>query len=59
MLPRDFGCRFAAALMKPAGQDVLQKWPVSKRVNLSGASDEDATLIERIDLVEGLHSPRA
>jgi hypothetical protein len=27
---------------------VLQKWQVSKRVNSSRASDEDATLIEKI-----------
>jgi putative SOS response-associated peptidase YedK len=38
----------AAALMNPAGEDVLQKWPVSKRVNSSRASDDDATLIDRI-----------
>jgi putative SOS response-associated peptidase YedK len=29
----------AAALMKPANEDVLQKWPVSKRVNSSRADD--------------------
>jgi putative SOS response-associated peptidase YedK len=40
----------AAALMKPADEDVLQKWPVSKRVNSSRASDEDATLIEPVRL---------
>src|SRR5476651_250393 len=38
----------ASALMKPTGEDVLQKWQVSKRVNSSRASDEDATLIEKI-----------
>ncbi|MGE5536319.1 MAG: SOS response-associated peptidase [Acidobacteriota bacterium] len=38
----------AAALMRPAAEDVLQKWPVSKRVNSSRASDEDATLVERV-----------
>jgi putative SOS response-associated peptidase YedK len=38
----------AAALMKPASEDVLQKWPVSKRVNSSRASDDDATLIEHL-----------
>ena len=43
----------AKALMKPAGEDVLQKWPVSKRVNSSRASDEDATLIDRIEV----HAP--
>jgi putative SOS response-associated peptidase YedK len=36
----------AAALMKPAGEDVLQKLPVSKRVNSSRADGDDATLIE-------------
>jgi putative SOS response-associated peptidase YedK len=41
----------AAALMKPAGNDVLQKWPVSKRVNSSRAPDDDPTLIERLDEV--------
>ena len=39
----------AAALMNPAGKDVLQKWPVSKRVNSSRASDENASLIEHLD----------
>ena len=36
----------AAALMKPPDEDVLQKWLVSKTVNSSRASDEDATLID-------------
>jgi putative SOS response-associated peptidase YedK len=40
----------AAALMKPAEDARLQKWPVSKRVNSSRADDSDATLIEKIDL---------
>jgi putative SOS response-associated peptidase YedK len=38
----------AVALMKPTDEDVLQKWPVSKRVNSSRASDDDATLIEPV-----------
>ena len=38
----------ASALLKPAGEEVLQKWPMSKRVNSSRTSDEDATLIEPI-----------
>ena len=42
----------AAALMTPAGEDVLQKWSVSKRVNSSRASDDDATLIDKIELPE-------
>ena len=35
-------------LLKPAGETVLQRWPVSKRVNSSRADDDDATLIRRI-----------
>ena len=38
----------AAMLMKPAADDVLRKWPVSKRVNSSRASDEDETLISQV-----------
>ena len=41
----------AAALMRPAREDVLQKWPVSKRVNSSRAPDDDPSLIERLDEV--------
>jgi hypothetical protein len=36
--------------MKPAGEDVLQKWPVSKRVNSSRTDDNDASLIEEVAL---------
>ena len=38
-----------SALMKAADEDVLQKWPVSKRVNSSRASDEDETLTEKVE----------
>jgi len=38
----------ASALMKPADENILQKWPVSKRVNRSREDGDDATLIERI-----------
>jgi hypothetical protein len=34
--------------MKPAAEDVLNKWPVSKRVNSSRTSDEDETLISQV-----------
>jgi hypothetical protein len=34
--------------MKPAAEDVLNKWPVSKRVNSSKTSDEDETLIIQV-----------
>jgi putative SOS response-associated peptidase YedK len=53
--PKDFeqwergDVKDAAALMKPAGEDVLQKWPVSQRVNSSKADKDDATLIEKAD----------
>jgi len=40
--------RDAAALMMPAGEKVLQKWPVSKRVNSSRTSDHDATLVDAV-----------
>jgi hypothetical protein len=35
--------------MKSATEGVLEKWPVSKRVNSSRAPDDDASLIEAID----------
>ena len=38
----------AAALMKPASEDLLQKWPVSTRVNSSRADRDDATLIDAV-----------
>jgi putative SOS response-associated peptidase YedK len=52
--PRD-----AAALMKPAAENVLLKWPVSKRVNSSRAPDDDPTLIERLDEVTATALPRS
>jgi putative SOS response-associated peptidase YedK len=54
--PKDFEqwerghVKHAASLMKPAGEEVLQKWPVSMRVNSSRADDNDATLIDKIEL---------
>jgi putative SOS response-associated peptidase YedK len=36
--------------LKPAPNNFLQKWPVSKRVNSSRADDDDPTLIEEIKL---------
>jgi putative SOS response-associated peptidase YedK len=41
----------ATALMKPADEDMLQKWPVSKLVNSSRADDSDATLVQKVDLM--------
>jgi putative SOS response-associated peptidase YedK len=37
-------------MLTPAPDDLLQRWPVSKRVNSSRAPDDDATLIEKIAL---------
>jgi putative SOS response-associated peptidase YedK len=37
-------------LLKPAADNVLQRWPVSKRVNSSRADGDDATLIDKIEL---------
>jgi putative SOS response-associated peptidase YedK len=37
-------------LLKPAPDDMLQRWPVSKRVNSSRAPSDDPTLIEPIVL---------
>jgi putative SOS response-associated peptidase YedK len=39
-----------AEVLKPAPNDYLQRWPVSKRVNSSKADADDATLIEPIEL---------
>lgn len=36
--------------LRPAAEDVLAKIPVSKRVNSSRADDNDASLIERVEL---------
>ena len=35
-------------LLKPAAEDALQRWPVSKRVNSSRAPDDDPTLIDKV-----------
>jgi putative SOS response-associated peptidase YedK len=40
--PKDGGI----TLLKPAPNDLLQRWPVSQRVNSSRAPDDDPTLIE-------------
>ena len=38
------------ALLKPAANDVLQRWPVSRRVNSSRAPVDDPTLVERVEV---------
>jgi putative SOS response-associated peptidase YedK len=39
-------------MLKPAANDVLRRWPVSKRVNSSKAPADDATLMEEVELRE-------
>jgi putative SOS response-associated peptidase YedK len=36
-------------LLRPAPNDLLRMWPVSKRVNVSGRGDDDASLIEPVE----------
>ncbi len=43
--------REAAAMLKPAAEDVLVRRSVSKRINSSKTPKEDATLIEEVQLV--------
>jgi putative SOS response-associated peptidase YedK len=38
-----------AQVLKPAPNDCLQRWPVSKRVNSSKVDADDATLIDRVE----------
>jgi putative SOS response-associated peptidase YedK len=37
-------------LLKPAANDYLQTWPVSRRVNSSRAPSDDPTLIEQVEV---------
>jgi hypothetical protein len=37
-------------LLRPAAEDLLQRWPVSKRVNSSREPDDDPKLTDRIAL---------
>ena len=39
-----------AGLLMPAANDVLQRWPVSRRVNSSRAPADDPSLIERVEV---------
>jgi putative SOS response-associated peptidase YedK len=38
-----------AELLRPAPNDLLRMWPVSKRVNVSGRGDDDPGLIEPVE----------
>jgi putative SOS response-associated peptidase YedK len=37
-----------AELLKPAGEDRLRMWPVSRRVNKTGTGDDDPTLLDGV-----------
>jgi putative SOS response-associated peptidase YedK len=39
-----------SALLRAAANDVLQRWPVSRRVNSSRAPADDPSLIERVEV---------
>jgi putative SOS response-associated peptidase YedK len=50
--PKDFASWLndgGAALLRPAANDVLQRWPVSWRVNSSRAPADDPCLIDRVE----------
>jgi putative SOS response-associated peptidase YedK len=49
--------RAGLEVLKPAANDVLQCWPVSRRVNSSRADDSDATLIDPVSS-DAAASPR-
>jgi putative SOS response-associated peptidase YedK len=54
LTPQQFGPwlnhEAGTAYLKPAPNDYLQRWPVSKRVNSSKADADDPTLIEQVKL---------
>jgi putative SOS response-associated peptidase YedK len=35
-------------LLKPAAEDTLRMWPVSRRVNKTGTSDDDPMLLDEV-----------
>jgi putative SOS response-associated peptidase YedK len=39
-----------AELLRPAPNDILRMWPVSKRVNKTGAGDDDPSLVEAVEI---------
>jgi putative SOS response-associated peptidase YedK len=52
--PKDFepwpSTKAGMQLLRPAPNDYLQAWSVSRRVNSSRAPDDDPTLMEKVDL---------
>jgi putative SOS response-associated peptidase YedK len=35
-------------VLRPAAEDRLRMWPVSRRVNKTGSGDDDATLLDEV-----------
>jgi putative SOS response-associated peptidase YedK len=46
--PRWLAGSNATEMLKPAPDDYLEVWPVSRRVNSSRAPNDDPTLVEKI-----------
>jgi putative SOS response-associated peptidase YedK len=50
--------RASVEVLKSTANDVLQRWAVSKRVNSSRASDDDATLIDPLPTIPSTAAAR-
>jgi putative SOS response-associated peptidase YedK len=37
-----------AELLRPAAEDRLRMWPVSRRINKRGSGDDDPTLVDEV-----------
>jgi len=37
-----------AELLRPAAEERLRMWPVSRRINKSGGGDDDPTLVDEV-----------
>jgi putative SOS response-associated peptidase YedK len=52
MRKADFGAWLSGAagteLLRPAADDRVRMWPVSRRVNKTGSGDDDPTLIDEV-----------
>ena len=41
-------CSAGAELLRPTADDRVRMWPVSRRVNKTGAGDDDPTLVDEV-----------
>ena len=51
------GGRAGVELLRPAPDDFLRMWPVSRRVNVSGLGDDDPSLIDPVATPEAVPGP--